>query len=468
MRALDLFSGIGGFALGFERAGIETAAFCEVDKFCREWLAYRWAGVPIYPDVRELHGGSIGPIDVVCGGFPCQDISAAGNGEGLDGARSGLWFEMLRIVREVRPLWVVIENVPALRTRGADIVLDGLERAGYTCWPFVVGADDIGASHRRKRVWIVARRLADADRNTLRIIQQRMSGGRADGVRDEGQALAGDNGAVGDAHREPVECGQPDAGRGSLGRTTADGAGAGGSQHVADADSSGCETGGELRARPGESDASGTGEAMANTDEPGQPGRRIEQPRGGEESRGVADTARGGCGTDGSASRSPGHSYERDALVANCYGDGFGGQRLEDRRELGGAHRDLADGRGGPRDGDRGHGRPEELGDTDRAGLEGHPGPAVVPERARLRPAAAAGFRWPAGPGQPQHEWEAPRTITNAECKLGVSVDGLPRRMGPTLNKARLKAAGNSVVPEIPEIIATVILKIERMLREAA
>ncbi|MGD9649063.1 MAG: DNA cytosine methyltransferase, partial [Pirellulales bacterium] len=157
---LDLFSGIGGFSLAFERHGFRTVAFSELEPFCVRVLAQHWPDVPNLGDVRGIDGADVvrrfGAVDVLVGGFPCQDISFAGKGAGIEGARSGLWFEMLRLVREVRPAWLLAENVPALRTRGADTVLAGLEAAGYTCRPFVVGAWAVGAPHRRERVWIVA------------------------------------------------------------------------------------------------------------------------------------------------------------------------------------------------------------------------------------------------------------------------------------------------------------------------
>jgi DNA (cytosine-5)-methyltransferase 1 len=160
MNVLDLFSGIGGFSLGLERAGMRTVAFCEIEPYCRAVLRKNWPGVPIYEDVRELSASRIQAdgisVDVICGGFPCQDISLAGRGAGLDGAKSGLWSEYLRIIREVRPVFVIIENSPALRTRGGDRVLSGLEALDYACEPFVVGAVHAGAPHRRQRVWLVA------------------------------------------------------------------------------------------------------------------------------------------------------------------------------------------------------------------------------------------------------------------------------------------------------------------------
>ena len=161
MRVLDLFSGIGGFSLGLHWAGMRTVAFCERDPWCRRILARHWPGVPLYDDVcrltaERLRADGVNAPDLVCGGFPCQDVSAAGNGGGLDGAHSGLWHEMERLVAELRPGWVVAENSPALRVRGADRVCAGLEALGYACWPLVVGAAHAGAPHLRERVFVVA------------------------------------------------------------------------------------------------------------------------------------------------------------------------------------------------------------------------------------------------------------------------------------------------------------------------
>ncbi len=162
---LDLFSGIGGVSLGLHWAGMRTAAFCEADPFAAEVLRRHWPGVPVYPDIRTLSGARLRADAVprpvlVCGGFPCQDSSLAGRGAGMDGPRTGLWSHMARLVTELRPRWVVAENVPGLRGRGADRVLRDLEAAGYACWPLVVGAVHAGAPHRRARVWVVAETLA--------------------------------------------------------------------------------------------------------------------------------------------------------------------------------------------------------------------------------------------------------------------------------------------------------------------
>jgi len=151
----SLFSGIGGLEHGL---GYPVAWHVEQSKFCRRILAKHWPDAASFDDVREVGARNLAPVDVLCGGFPCQDISVAGLGAGLAGAKSGLWFEMLRIITEMRPRYVVAENVAALKGRGLDVVLAGLYDAGYlTAWS-IVGASDVGAPHRRKRLWIVASR----------------------------------------------------------------------------------------------------------------------------------------------------------------------------------------------------------------------------------------------------------------------------------------------------------------------
>ena len=164
MRFLSLFSGIGAFDLGCERAGWSCAGQVEIDPFCQRVLAKHWPNVPRWTDVRSVTAVDVlarcGPIDCIIGGFPCQPWSVAGKGKGADDPRH-LWPEYARLIAELRPQWIIGENVPGLRSRGADLVLGDLEALGYTCWPLVVGADDVGASHRRKRVWIVAHAVRD-------------------------------------------------------------------------------------------------------------------------------------------------------------------------------------------------------------------------------------------------------------------------------------------------------------------
>ena len=164
VKHLDLFSGIGGFALAARWAGFETIGFCEIDKYCQKVLKKNFPGVPIYEDVTKLNGSQFKDIYLLTGGFPCQDISIAGKGAGIEGKRLGLWSELHRIISEVRPKYALIENVPALTFRGGTRVIGDLTEIGYDCEWQIVGADDVGAPHRRKRIWIVAYPKHSADR----------------------------------------------------------------------------------------------------------------------------------------------------------------------------------------------------------------------------------------------------------------------------------------------------------------
>lgn len=291
VNVLDIFSGIGGISLGLNRAGMRIVAFCEREPFCRAVLAEHWPDVPCFDDIRTLDVDALRPlgVDLVAGGFPCQPVSVAGKRRGHEDER-WLWPEMLRLVREVRPRWVLAENVAGLRTLGADGVLEDLESAGYSCWPLVVGADDVGAPHRRKRVWIVA---------------------------------YGPSGGFG------MQCAEPGA----------------------------------------------------SWDEPD------------------------GCGL-----------RRTSGALAYTGSEGYEGR---------GAERQLSESRGS------------------------------------LQVDWRRADRWPAGPGQRQHEWEPPRTVARTESGLGELPDGLPARLAPRLRREALKSLGNSVVPQITEAIGRAILKIE-------
>jgi DNA (cytosine-5)-methyltransferase 1 len=154
----SLFSGIGGFDLGFERAGMKCSWQVEIDKNCQKLLKNKF-GVNCYGDIREVKGSELEPVDVICGGFPCQDLSIAGSREGLAGERSGLWFEYARILRELTPAWVIIENVPGLLSShgGRDFaaILRWLAECGYLSTWRVLDSQFFGLAQRRKRVFIV-------------------------------------------------------------------------------------------------------------------------------------------------------------------------------------------------------------------------------------------------------------------------------------------------------------------------
>jgi DNA (cytosine-5)-methyltransferase 1 len=177
MKVLDLFSGIGGFSLGLERAGMETVAFCEFDEVARKVLKKHWPDVPIYNDVRELtyerlQADGLYGIDIICGGFPCQDLSTAGNKAGIKGKKSGLWGHYKRLISEVRPEYAIMENVANLLSgeRGSwgRKFFGDLAEIGYDAEWHVISASAIGAPHIRERIWVLAYPSSERRRSIFR------------------------------------------------------------------------------------------------------------------------------------------------------------------------------------------------------------------------------------------------------------------------------------------------------------
>lgn len=160
MKFISLFAGIGGLDLGLERAGMECVAQVEIDDFCQKVLTKHWANVPKFKDVRDVGKHNLPTADLICGGFPCQDVSLAGLRKGLEGKRSTLWSEFYRIVCEIRPRWVIIENVSGLLSSDngefARKILRELAEAGFDVEWVSLYASDFGASHRRERVFLIA------------------------------------------------------------------------------------------------------------------------------------------------------------------------------------------------------------------------------------------------------------------------------------------------------------------------
>jgi DNA (cytosine-5)-methyltransferase 1 len=153
----SLFTGIGGFDLGFQWASIDTVWQVEQSEFCRTILERHFPDATRHKDVREVGARNLCRVDIISGGSPCQDISGASPRRmGLEGERSGLWREMRRICAELLPRWCIFENVPELRARGADTIASAMEDLGYSCTPIVVGAHAVGAPHERDRVWLVS------------------------------------------------------------------------------------------------------------------------------------------------------------------------------------------------------------------------------------------------------------------------------------------------------------------------
>ena len=174
---LDLFSGIGGFSLGLEATGyFDTVAFCDFDPYCQKVLRKHWPWVTIYDDVKELNSERLSSnghnkIDIITGGYPCQPFSIAGRQKGEQDPRH-VWPEMFRLVKELRPTWVIGENVSGHIKLGLDTVLENLESEGYSARAFSISASSIGANHQRERVWIIANSNDTGDRTSQSSINQ--------------------------------------------------------------------------------------------------------------------------------------------------------------------------------------------------------------------------------------------------------------------------------------------------------
>lgn len=152
---IDLFSGIGAFALAAKRSNIKTIQFVEIDPFCQFILKKQFQGVSIHDDIKTYTGES--PCDIITGGFPCQDVASINKfGTGLEGTRSGLWFEMFRIINKAKPKFVVIENVRDIRNRSIGIILENLSSIGYNAEWHTIVASDFGSPHERERIFIIA------------------------------------------------------------------------------------------------------------------------------------------------------------------------------------------------------------------------------------------------------------------------------------------------------------------------
>lgn len=161
LNGLDLFSGYGGLTLALKK-WVRPVAYCEIEPYAQAVLLSRMAearlpGAPIWEDIRELKGRDLPAVDIIYGGFPCTDLSTANrSAKGLAGERSGLFFEIVRLAKEIRPQFLFLENVPALRTRGLDQVGEQLAEAGYDCRWCVVSASEVGAPHQRRRWFLLA------------------------------------------------------------------------------------------------------------------------------------------------------------------------------------------------------------------------------------------------------------------------------------------------------------------------
>ncbi|MGN6759453.1 MAG: DNA cytosine methyltransferase [Thermomicrobiales bacterium] len=209
----SLFAGIGGLDLGLERAGMRCLWQVEIDEYCRRVLAKHWPDVPKFGDIQELRGDELQRVDLICGGFPCQDISNAGKRAGIGGERSGLWSEYIRLVRVLRPRFVLVENVAALLGRGMDTVLGDLAASGYDAEWDCVSARAVGAPHIRERIFVLAYTAGCESGERFEPDVQRR---RTNDSKQIGLGCCGISGAVADAsciQLRPESCAGTDAPR---------------------------------------------------------------------------------------------------------------------------------------------------------------------------------------------------------------------------------------------------------------
>ena len=440
MNVLSLFSGIGALDLGLEWAGMRTVAFCERDHACRHWLAQHWPGVPIHEDVTTLSGEPFrGRVDIIAGGFPCQPFSVAGKQKGKEDERH-LWPHFARLIREIRPRWVLAENVPGLRTIAADLVLEDLEEQGYTCWPLVVGADDVYAPHRRKRVWIVGRLgLADADRSRERDADEPR------GIEWPGWAGASHAGRgghdVGDDEEQgwfPGYCAEYEVCH---------------NPNICDGRQCALET----LAHSSRDEQSGRPEsAGANRERVGP---------GGHEA--MAHRESGGRGADGRASRESGHLDLGDPPLGES-----ASQRLERLRPHTGESQESQSRHTGPQRWPARPGEPQHVWEAPRLAhttKQRRDGRARPDARGRDEEAGHRAGPEGGGGGEPGRGEEG-RTSSRgrgsgagiSESSMGHPTDGTPGRMAvfsPAHRREALKALGNSVVPQVVETIGRSIMR---------
>jgi site-specific DNA-cytosine methylase len=422
----SLFAGIGGFDLGLERAGMQVAWQVELDPYCRAVLAQHFPQAQRYEDVCEVSAENLPPVDLICGGFPCQDLSAAGKGAGLAGARSGLWSEFARIVREIRPRYVVVENVPALLTgKGkrwdrapVGRVLGDLAEAGYDAEWACLSAREFGAPHLRKRVWIVAypQEVGQPGRG-----EEPQAGGPQRGRPLVGAGVGAGGGAE---RRHPAEGGRVAGGdRVSSGPSAL-------AHPARNAEAGPASAAGAERERAGPGGAQGGAGELSDAD-------RDRCPQGVCLGAGAAEPSRSADAL-GRCQLADVADAEGNPERAGLCPSRAPRQRRRRPADCGGARGDVADPERGGREG-----RSDQpgRGDPERAAAVRCQGAA---DPARGGEARGPGRRLPASEG-----W-------GTEPNVGRVADGVPARVD------RLAALGNALLPQIAEWIGCRILEYER------
>ncbi len=405
---LDLFSAAaGGWSLGMHRAGFHTVAACEAIDWRRTLYSENNPGVPVYDDVRTLTAArllaDLGTLPrIVVGSPPCQDISSANTkGKGVEGERSGLFFEAVRIIGEVRPRWFALENSANLRTRGADAVLAALEALGYACWAFVVGADDIGANHERKRSWLIGYDPEQLDAHAY----------------DEGELRRGFHAEMGDLQAVADHLGRPET------------ANAPGERRDAWAGLPGQDERHEL--------ADASGDATQDGCRQGFPGRRAGATAGPEQSacRHALDAA--GIGHEGGRPRRHGPDGDGQAPVA----EGHDADAAQERPE-GFPMRSRLCGEG-------------EI--TERPDVPARPEMGICPPDRGAAFGSGADWSLADLAGHLRLDVGLPAWLAGTRVAVGG-----PR--GTAAASLIVEAFGDAVLPQIPEAIGRAILRVEAAL----
>lgn len=484
MNVLDLFSGIGGFSLGLGRAGFTTVAFCEIDSFCRAVLARHWPAVPIHEDIRELDGTQYrGSVDLVCGGPPCQPASIAGKRLGAEDDR-WLWPEALRVAFEVRPEWLLFENPDDLTTLNDGVefekVLSAMEGQGYEVQTFDIPACGVDAHHIRHRVWIVAhasriqpgRQEQWPERERTRQAGESKNAANANGsgIREQSGRGSGEGGsgtAQSEQFGEDVANAQRAKPQGRAAGGRAAGGGPSGQPARRGEDVADTQCSRSPRVRNGSRSSQGP------------PGLRSGE--GADQKQDVSDTGRrrskgsraelGGWQEPSRGEPEPGVGGMVDGLSRKMDGD-------LDGNEMGGSEASTEDGAESIRDGVRGlRGDRETAASSSRLQQAGSVSDSVSSVSHKSGSAGRAPTSETEETVQGMRDTISPETFQETQhLQSRVSVgdrqtkrdeamvwaqepEGVPRvATGVPDRVKRLKALGNSVLPQIPEIIGRAIM----------
>jgi len=459
LRHLDLFSGIGGFSLGMEATGgFETVAFCEIEEFPRKVLAKHWPDVKQYTDIKELNyeklkSDGLVPIDIITGGYPCQPFSQAGKRAGEQDPRH-LWPEMFRIIKELRPTWVVAENVSGHIKLGLDSVLSDLALQGYAARTFSLSASSVGANHKRERIWIVAHSERDDNFNK----EQRVDGEEKEVPRERGENDSApresgrastvretNNGDV--ANTEGFRAGEirySDQKEGSEGSSTTQLDGSRGD--VADTENIGSVPSLHEKEREGNSPRRSEGESKGSSvvadsstfRSPGESKRDFgsmgKESQGEEKTRNKSTIRSSSCGSEES------RSDVADTLKGNVQAG------RERRREIRQGHQE--EGIPGNASGSR-----ETLSDSESIRHGGGSGQERGTDQGELQQKKQKGREMGSETERCSSPFRETKNWWAVEPDVGRVDHGVPDRIH------RLKALGNSLIPQLPFYLGQSILK---------